>query len=154
MAGISDILGILGFFVAIISLIVSFWNYKLNRKQLRTELLTKYNVRYSVDKDISRVVKYLEQQEGLRHRDKIEEPDDHEVEMFMRFFEELELLIIAKAIDEKVVSYMFYFYLQAFEKQKDKWKNIGYDDDEWKVFHEFMERMKKLNEDKIKYKID
>ena len=149
-----EFLGVFSFIVSIIALTVSYWQYKLHRRQLRTELLTKYNVRYSIDKDISRVVKYLEQEEGLQLHEKIEKPDDHEVEMFMRFFEELELLIVSKAIDEKIVSYMFYHYLQTFEKYKDQWKNVGYEDEEWKVFHEFMERMKKIREDKTKYKID
>ena len=154
METITELLGVLGFVVSIIALIVSYWQYKLHRKQLKTELLTKYNVRYSIDKDISKVVKYLEQEEGLQLHEKVDIPDEHEVEMFMRFFEELELLIKAKAIDEKIVSYMFFYYLQSFEKHKDKWENVGYEDKEWKVFHEFLNRMKKLNEDKTKYKID
>ena len=154
MEGISQYLGVSGFIIAIISLIVSYYQYRLNRKQLRTELLTSYNARYSSDEDIKKVVKYLEQEEGLHLREKAEEPDEHEVEMFMRFFEELELLIVANAIDEKIVSYMFFYYLQAFEKQKDKWKNIGYEDNEWKVFHKFMDRMKDLRQDKTTYKID
>ena len=96
----------------------------------------------------------MEQEEGLQLHEKIEKPDDHEVEMFMRFFEELELLIVSKAIDEKIVSYMFYYYLHTFEKYKDQWQNVGYEDKEWNLFHEFMDRMKKLREDKTKYKID
>ena len=74
--------------------------------------------------------------------------------MFMRFFEELELLIVADTIDEKIVSYMFFYYLQIFEKHKEEWKNIGYENKEWKIFHDFMHRMKKLREDKTTYKID
>lgn len=126
----------------------------MHKKQLRTELLMNYSVRYCTNEDISSVVKYLEQEEGLKLHKKVEIPDDHEVEMFMRFFEELELLIVAKAIDAKIVFYMFYFYLHTFEKHKDMWKNVGYEDNEWKVFREFVDRMKKLKEDRNNYKID
>ena len=88
-------LGVLGFFVAIVSLIVSFGQYKLHRKQMKTELLSKYCARYNIDKCIISVVKYLEKEEGLTHKCNVREPDDHEVELFMRYFEELELLIRA-----------------------------------------------------------
>lgn len=62
---ISGVLGILGFVIAIISLLVSFCQYKLHKRQLKTELLSKYCVRYSVNQEISSVVKYLEKEEGL-----------------------------------------------------------------------------------------
>jgi len=151
---ISGVLGILGFVIAIISLLVSFCQYKLHKRQLKTELLSKYCVRYSVNQEISSVVKYLEKEEGLNLKKGGEMPDDHEVEMFMRFFEEIELLIRSNSIDEKVVSYMFYFYLQTFDKLKDNWPNIDYGSEDWKVFHEFNARMKKVREDKNIYKID
>ncbi len=71
----------------------------------------------------------------------------------MHYFEEIELLIRAKSIDEKVVSYMFFYYLQTFEKLKDNWKGIDYESNDWKVFHEFLIRMKKVREDRNTYKI-
>ncbi len=149
-----DTMGVFGFIVAIISLAVSFGQFKLHRKQMKTELLSKYCARYCIDKDIQSVVKFLEQQEGLVLHKQVDKPDDHEVEMFMRYFEELELLTRSKSIDEKVVSYMFFYYLQTFCKLKDNWKNIDYDSEDWKVFHEFVERMKRVREDKNNYKID
>lgn len=154
MEDIANILGVLGFFVAIISLIVSVWQYKLHRRQMRAEVLSKYCARYCIDKNITAVVKFLEKEEGLSHKYNVKEPDDHEVEMFMRYFEELELMIRAKSIDEDVASYMFFHYLQTFDKLKEKWKNVEYESDDWKVFHEFYARMKKVREDKKKYKID
>lgn len=154
MNSTAEILGVLGFVVAIISLAISFWQYKLHRKQMKTELLSKYCARYCVDKDISNVVRFLEQEEGLDLRKPAEKPDDHEVEMFMRYFEELELLIRAKSIDEKVVSYMFFHYLQTFCRLKENWKKVEYESEEWKVFHEFVERMKSVRKDKNNYNID
>lgn len=154
MIELSAILGVMGFFVAITSLIVSYWQYKLHRKQMKTELLSKYFPRYSMDPNISAVVKYLEKEEGLAHKNTVSEPDDHEVEMFMRFFEELELLIRANSIDEKVVSYMFFHYVQTFNRLKDKWKNVEYDSEEWKLFHDFFARMKRIKEDRNNYKIN
>ena len=88
------------------------------------------------------------------HKCNVREPDDHEVELFMRYFEELELLIRAKSIEEKVVSYMFYHYVDTFVKLKDKWRNVDYESNDWKVFHEFYARMQKIRMDKNYYKID
>ena len=107
-----------------------------------------------MDPYISAVVKYLEKEDGLTHKTNVIEPDDHDVEMFMRFFEELELLIRAKSIDEKVVSYMFFHYVQTFDRLKDKWRNVEYDSEDWRLFHDFHARMKRIREDRNKYKID
>lgn len=149
-----DFIGVLGFLVAIISSAISYRQFKLHRKQMKAELLSKYSARYCIDPDIKSVVKFLEQQEGLVLHKQADKPDDHEVEMFMRFFEELELLIRAKSIDENVASYMFFYYLQTFSKIKDNWKNIDYESEDWKIFHEFIERMKRVRKDKNNYKID
>ena len=148
-----SVLGVLGFFVALFTLVVYIRQYKLHERQMKIELLTKYCVRYSINDDIKAVVRYLEHVEGLSHRKEVPHPDDHEVEMFMRFFEELELLIVAESIDEELASYMFYHYLQTFEKLKEQWSNVEYDSEEWKLFHNYMKRMKELNKDKHNYKI-
>ena len=154
MENISDVLGVLGFAVAMFSLCVSVWQYKLHKRQMKTELLSKYCARYCINKEITAVVRFIEKKEGLSHRCDVEEPDDHEVEIFMRFFEELELLIRAKSLDEKIVYYIFFYYVQTFVKIKDKWKRIDYESDNWKVFHEFYSRMKKINSDNTNYKIN
>lgn len=120
---------------------------------MRIEFFSKYCARYNMNKDLIAVIKYLEQEEGLKLNYKAKVPDDHQVEMFMRYFEELELLIRAKSIDEKIVYYMFIHYLFTFEKLKHKWKNVGYNSDNWKLFHDLMSRMKKIKEDKNIYKI-
>lgn len=152
---ISFIISALSIAIAVFSLLVSIWQYKIHKRQLKTELFSKYCTRYSINSDICAVVKYLEKEEGLNVTDKnnVSKPNDHQVEMFMRFFEELELLIRSDSLDEEIVSYMFYYYLQTFSRLKENWKNIEYDSENWKIFHQFMDRMKRIKEDKTNYKI-
>lgn len=154
MNSIANILGVLGFIVAIVSLIVSLWQYKLHRRQMRTEILAKYCARFNVDKNINAVVKYLEQEDGRNLKYRVKAADDHEAEVFMRYFEELELLIRAHSIDEKVVTYMYFNYVQNFVKKRNYWKNVKYDSEEWKIFHDLFARMKRIRKDNNNYKID
>lgn len=149
----SGFLGLLGILIAVFSLVVSFWQYRLYKLQLKTDLFSKYCARYNINQDICSVVRFLEKEEGLCLKKEVEKPDDHQIEMFLRFFEEIELHIRSNSIDEKIVSYMFSYYLQTFDKIKDNWPNINYDSEDWKVYHEFYARMKKVREDKNTYRI-
>ena len=147
------IVSILSFVVALLSLGVSFWQYGLHNRAMKTELLTKYSVRHRVDKDIDFVFKYLEQESGIKFSHQVRLPECHQIIMFLTYFEDLELLIRAKAIDEKIVSYMFYDYLLSFDKNKNRWKDINYWSDKWKIYHEFFARMRRIRGDKNNYNI-
>lgn len=145
---ISIIVSVLGCFVAFLSLGVSMWQNSLHKRAMKTDLLTKYSVRHRVDKDINLVFKYIEQEDGINFNRKVRIPDSHQIIMFLTYFEDLELLIRAKAIDEDIVSYMFYDYLLSFDKIKSRWKDIDYRTDKWKIYHEFYARMKRIRGDK------
>lgn len=144
---------ILGLLVALFSLGISFWQFKLHKKQMKTELLTKYSVRHRVDKGIDAVFKYLEQESGLKMHYQVKPPDSHQVIMFLTYFEDMELLIRAKAIDERIVAYMFSEYLHKFNQLKGIWKEIQYETDKWKIYHEFYARIMRLKGDKNNYNI-
>lgn len=150
----SLMISILGFIIALFSLGVSFWQYLLHKKQMKTELLTKYSVRHRVDKDINTVFKYLEQEIGYKMHYQVKTPDSHQIVMFLTYFEDMELLIRAEAIDEKIVSYMFYDYVHKFEQLKVQWKDIHYESDKWKIYHEFYARMERIKGDNNNYNIN
>ena len=98
-------------------------------------------MRYTTNEDIRSVVKYLEALEDKKDESL---PEIHEIEMFMRFFEEIDCLIQAKSIKENIVYYMFGHYVLLFEKEKDNFpKELEYDKGFWVLFRKFVERMKK-----------
>lgn len=132
--------------IALGALIFSYIQIKSYKKQGRIELLTDYNKRFSENDDLKVVGKYLEKECGLKHHYEVPEPDDHQVEMFMRFFEEIELLISERAMDEDIVYYMFSYYALEFEKRRNKWKRVDYESGDWKYFRMFISRMKRIQD--------
>ncbi len=142
---IKEIIYILASLATIVAIVIAVFQYFTIRKQNKLELLTKYNARYCINEDMGRVIKYLEKYDGLNHHGEVYKPDDHQVEMFMRFFEEIELLIKQNAMEEEAVYYMFSYYVLKFEDIIKEWPHIEYNTKNWKEFHEFVARMKKIN---------
>ena len=99
---------------------------------------------------LSQVSNFLNQEGGGVQVDVVLEPDDHQVEMFMRFFEEIELLIQENAMDEETVYYMFSYYVLEFDKRKDRWSRVDYDSADWQYFQSFIQRMKRNRDSKMK----
>ncbi|MBR5039322.1 MAG: hypothetical protein IKX65_11465 [Prevotella sp.] len=133
-------------FIALGALIFSYVQIKNYKKQGRIELLSDYNKRFCANEELKVVGKYLEKECGLNHHYNVPEPDDHQVEMFMRFFEEIELLINEGAMDEETVYYMFSYYALEFDKKKNKWKRVDYESGNWKIFRMFINRMKRIQD--------
>ena len=76
-------------FIALVLTIVEYGRYK---KRFRVEILCKFNERYQKDEEIKSVTKFLEELEDGKS-DNV--PHIHELEMYMRFYEELYFLIQA-----------------------------------------------------------
>ena len=148
-----EILEILGFVVTIISLIIAFWQYSLYKRQMRIEQLSKYSARFCKNSSTIALAKYLNSADDGKLTDKEKIPDNYDIEIFMRYFEELELLIRAKSIDEKLVSYMYSHYIIKFDDLKTKWSKVKYSSDKWKIFRELVSRMRRIKEDKTNYNI-
>lgn len=100
------------------------------------------------------MTQFLESNKGYKIDGKINNPDCHDATVFLRYFEELELLIRSKSINENIVYNLFFFYIDAFDKQRHKWKEINYNSNRWIVFRDFYNRMYQVNKDKKTYKID
>ena len=85
-------------------------------KKEQAQALSKFNERYSSDKNIEIVVKYLI---GEREGAEVVIPTTYQLELFLRFFEELEYAISQKMLDEKHTFDMFSYYaLTAFDSEE------------------------------------
>ena len=139
--------------VAIIAFLFSIIEYRSHKKRERINILTQFSVRYTSDPNICSVVKYLEQLEDETNNPNI--PDIHQIEMYMRFFEEMSCLIKAKSLKENIVYYMFGHYVLIFADNIDKLpKELEYDKGYWILFRNFVKKMRKAKKNLYPYKTD
>ena len=137
---------LLGLVVSGISALFAYRMSKTSKKQLMADTLTKYCVRSRINDDLSYVIKYLEYVKGTKLRHEMKCPDEYQIMMFMRFLEEIELLIAENILDERNVHYMFGEYLNTIEEQKSLWENINTESEKWRIYRQFRRRMKRVND--------
>ena len=129
-------------FFALCAFGLSFIEYRKHKKRERVNTLTQLSVRYTNDPEINAVTKYLEAIEDNKE-ETIGLPNIHQIEMYMRFFEEICCLVKSKALKRNVVYYMFGHYVIVFADNKDKWpQELEYDKGYWQLFREFVEMMR------------
>ena len=138
-------------FVALFALVVTYYEY-LNHKDInQAQVLSEYNQRYSNDPNIVKVVKYLNYNDegGYINNLHPDQPSNYEVEMFMRFFEELELQIEKGRLSEKDVCNLFTYYAHflSLHDQEELRHNLGITDNDydkhWSGFKRITERHNK-----------
>ena len=106
--------------------------YCFYKKQEKTAILLKYNERYATDQNIQKVVNYLlwkidHQKHGIPvnkvyygfDNEEDIKPTKNQVEMFMRFFEELQISIEAKRLDPNMVKKLFAYYAHKLPQMID-----------------------------------
>lgn len=154
--------------------------YQNHKEEQRIGLLGEYNQRYSTDKNIQKVVRWMlkvaivdESGEivGANPDRSVCKPDVHEKEMFMRFFEELYLHIKTGSVDKRQACLFFSYYAIKFDEIKDYRLDISdykskteIENEEvdfsttkyWTSYRRFVDEMKKewdayLNETNNKY---
>lgn len=132
-------------FVTIVALVFTYKEYLNHIKRERANVLSRFNERYSDDASIKRVVSHIN---AIAYNINISSetqktPDVYDIEMFMRFFEELEYSIQSDNLDKRMVRDLFGFYpLLAIER-----KDFLFKDDEkenWRTFILFVKRMKQI----------
>lgn len=124
-------------FIALVFTIVEYIKYK---KRFRVEILCKFNERYQKDNEIKCVTEFLEKLEDGKS-DKI--PDVHELEMYMRFYEELYFLIKSGAMRMGVAYYMFGHYVMIFDDNKRELpKDLHYDAEYWEIFRSMVDELR------------
>ena len=126
------------------TLILTIWEYLNHRKRIKAEVLGLYNERYSKDQHVNIVVPFLIADiMGL----KVKKPSVHHVEMFMRFFEEIELQIEKGRLNEKSVYDLFSYYALYFDNRPELINLLCIDDyskENWGLYMKFVNRMAKI----------
>ncbi len=148
---IADLSTALFAFCALVVSICEFCKYK---KRERVSILTQMSIRYTTDPDICSVVRYLEALEDKKEST-LALPNIHQLEMFMRFSEELCCLVKSKALKSNIVYYMFGHYVLVFANNKEKWATeLGYEKGYWRLFRDFVDMMQGAHDKLYPYKDD
>ena len=142
--------------VAIFTLIKGYSEYKLTTKQRRIELYEIYRRKLKEDETIRSVVDALENDN--RNIVEISRIDKY---MFLGFYEDIALLMNTGLIKPEIAHYMFGYYAMRCWENESFWNDINRNSHYWRVFREFVEKMKDLENSKktipsnkkIKFKI-
>jgi hypothetical protein len=130
--------------ITIITLITGYSQYKLMVKQKRCELYELYRKKMKENESISQIINYLE----TNNKEIINVPRVKRY-LFLGFFEDIALLINSKLIKPEIAHYMFAYYAIQCWNNELFWNGINRDSHYWRVFKEFVEKMKKLEENKL-----
>lgn len=137
------VLGVFGFVIALCQ-------YRKYVEQNKHAVMAEYNQRYNDDKNIEAVVKYLIR--FLENKETENEKDSkaltiYQKEMFMRFFEELQLQVENNRIGEGKIEDFFAYYAVAACMCPDFVEGtelIGDDDLVWERFRTFVKSYPRL----------
>ena len=111
LSDISNIADAIVAVCAVIGIIYSRNEYKKHKQRERWKTFSEYSARYANDENIKAVTQFLiEFIEGKEHK---KELTTNQKEMFMRFFEELELQIENDRLDQDTVKDFFVYYAVA-----------------------------------------
>ena len=141
--------------------------YLLHKKSEKANTLARYNERYSTNEVLKNVVEYLwkieDKKESYKKRNneksykevknEIERyfknntksnfkiPTEHEKELFLRFFEEIQFSIEEGALDKKQVYELFYYYAKIANDMGEDFVE-DYNKDVWRKFRAFIHGVK------------
>lgn len=125
------------------AVIFTYVQYRQYKKKEKADILAHFNERYSNDENIKAVVEYLM---GEKQND----PTNYQKEMFLRFFEELQIFIEVKSLDPQLVYDTFAYYaLEAYKKGTDFYSELNPNElneelkGTWYRFGKFINEMKK-----------
>lgn len=131
--------------VGVLGSTVAFYEYQMHMEERKRQLLLKYNERYSTDENINKVLEFL----ILKDECKTQIPTVNQREMFLRFFEELEIQIQNNMLDADLVYDLFSFY--ALEAGKpDDFLTSKYENKNWRYYMDFYKRMKRIKDERDK----
>ena len=104
-------LGIL--IVAVVAAIISYKELCSHKNKEDNKLLSQLNKRYIDNKDIQTVVRYLREIEPSDT-----EPDAYQIEIFLRFFEELGSYLKTNSLKAEDVNVFFGYYFNRYETEE------------------------------------
>lgn len=127
--------------VAVIAVAVSIYEIQVHKRKEDRKLFSNLNERYINNKNIQAVVK------SLRDFDPEDtNPSSYQVELFLRFFEELGLYLKTNSINAKDVYVFFDHYYERFENSpygKELAEKIHQNHNSWEYLNVYRETMKK-----------
>lgn len=118
------------FMTALFTIGFSFYEYFGYKNKETNKLLSQLNKRYVENENVQKVVKYLRQIEPDK-----EPPSVYQIELFLRFFEELGLYLDKKSIKPEEVDSFFGYYLKELYqsvKGKELLKKLNKEEEGWK----------------------
>ncbi len=136
---------IISFLLAIFTLCITYCEYNNHVKKRQAEVLSEYNHRYCENEDFKKIIKELIEYEdnAITKEDFLGEINNIEVvyqrEMFMRFFEELQIQIEEKNLDKEQTFILFRWYASVVNKIGTSFVS-DYDKEKcWETFKKFVE---------------
>lgn len=156
---VSEICSLIGALTAFVTAFIAVCKYEEHVEKERTQYLLDFGKKYTLDPEIKEVIMFLEElednnmykQEYLTTNNTYTEEalSIHSLEMFMRFIEELELLIRSKAISESAALNLFGHYTTILDKYNMRWPRLGYKEKYWNVYRDFVEKAKKFDHNNV-----
>ena len=114
---------------AFIAMVISFFQLRSHNAKENNKLLSQLNKRYLNNDDVQTVVRYLREFDASNS-----EPSSYQVEVFLRFFEELGVYLKTESLKPTDVGTFFNYYFKQYETTdrgkvlKAKIKNQDTDD--------------------------
>lgn len=99
--------------VAVIAAIISYREYKGHKIKEDNKLLSQLNKRYLENDDVQTVVRYLRKNEPANII-----PSSYQIDLFLRFFEELGVYLKSKSLKKEDVLSFFGYYFYRFDECK------------------------------------
>ena len=144
---IGDYASVITAIISLLAFIVAWMEYNSRLDSMKAQVFSEYNKRYSEDPNIVKVVKFLNyiDTDGTLNNPPRGKPSNYEVEMFMRFFEELELQIQYGRLNEKDVLETFVYYANKLHENENLRSFLGVTDynKNWSRFNNLMKRIKR-----------
>ncbi len=128
-------------FVTTVTVVISIIEIHVHKRKEDRKLFSQINERYINNKDVQTVVKYLRE---IDPDDTI--PSSYQIELFLRFFEEIGLYLKTNSIKAKDVYCFFDHYFDQFEntpKGKELAVKIKQNHKSWKYLNVYRDKMKR-----------
>ena len=126
------------------------YEYENHVTRQKVQYLLDFGNKYVEDEQIGKVLDFLEKLEDdhMYGSDfftengtyKDEALSIHSIEMYMRFIEELELLIRSGSISESATLNLFGHYTTILHKYNTRWPKLKYNEKYWNVYRYFVNR--------------
>jgi hypothetical protein len=125
--------------MAIVATIFSWKEIQSHKEKENNKLLSQLNRRYLDSQEIQKVVRYLREFDAGE-----EKPSSYEIELFLRFFEELGVYMRKDNLPIEDVRNFFNYYLEQLyttERGEELRKQIRYGDIELSYLNDYKEKL-------------